>query len=62
MRTSKLNAMKYVGAAMAVGGSVMLGTAMFGAGTSLKKKAKKTADKAIDAMDSILNSVQDLLK
>lgn len=62
--TSKVNTvMKYAGAAMAVGGAAMLGSAAMGAGTSsIKKKAKKTANKAIDAMDSVLTSVQSMIK
>lgn len=51
-----------VGSAMAVGGAVMLGSAIMGRHSSIKKKAKKTASKAIDAMDTVLNSVQDLMK
>lgn len=54
--------MKYAGAAMAVGGAAMLGTAVVGSGNSLKKKAKKTANKAIDAMDSVLSSMQNMMK
>ena len=54
--------MKYVGAGIAVGGTVMLGTAIAGSNASLKKKAKKTADKAIDAMDAVLSTVQNIVK
>lgn len=54
--------MKYAGAAMAVGGTVLLGTALIGGEPSLKKKAKKTAGKAIDAMDAMFSSVQHLMK
>lgn len=53
--------MKYAGAAMAVGGTVMLGAAMLSQ-PSLKKKAKKTAGKAIDAMDAMFTSVQQFMK
>lgn len=61
--TSKSNtAMKCAGAAMAVGGAAMLGTAVLNAGGSIKKKAKKTANKAIDAMDCVLTSVQNMMK
>lgn len=61
--TSKSNMiMKCAGAAMAVGGAAMLGTAAMGAGNSIKKKAKKTANKAIDAMDSVLTSMQNMIK
>ncbi len=62
MNGTKMNAAKYVGAAMAVGGSVLLGSAMLSSGPSLKKKAKKTADRAIDAMDAFFAGMQNLLK
>ena len=54
--------MKYAGAAMAVGGAAMLGTAAISSGSSIKKKAKKTATKAIDAMDSVLKTMQNVIK
>lgn len=54
--------MKCAGAAMAVGGAAMIGTAVMGAGSSIKKKAKKTANKAIDAMDCVLTSMQNMIK
>lgn len=54
--------MKYIGAAMAVGGSMMLGASFLAKEPSLKRKMKKTAGKAIDAMDTMLNSVQHMMK
>lgn len=62
MTTKSSSVMKYVGSAMAVGGTVMLGSALVGANSSLKKKAKKTADKAIDAVDAVLNTVQNIVR
>lgn len=62
MTSKSNNLMKYAGAAMAVGGAAMLGTAAITAGSSIKKKAKKTANKAIDAMDSVLTSMQNMIK
>ena len=55
------NAIKYIGSAMAVGGTVMLAGGMLSSHSSLKKKAKKTAAKAIDAIDSIITGMQDML-
>lgn len=62
MNSKSSSVMKYVGAGIAVGGTVMLGTAIAGSNASLKKKAKKTADKAIDAMDAVLSTVQNIVK
>ncbi len=62
MNSKTGSAMKYFGSAMAIGGTVMLGAAMAGENSSLKKKAKKTADKAIDAVDAVLTSVQNIVK
>ena len=55
-------AAKIVGSAMAVGGAAMLGAAMAKSSSSLKKKARKTAGKALDALDGVLNSVQKYVK
>ena len=55
------NAMKYIGSAMAVGGTVMMAGGMLSANSSLKKKAKKTASKAIDAIDHIVTGMQDII-
>ena len=62
MNMKSENIVKYVGSAMAVGGTVMLGAAMAKGNSSLKKKAKKTASKAIDAVDSVLTNVQHYMK
>ena len=62
MHVKSGDVMRYVGSAMAVGGAVMLGSSVAASGGSLKKKAKKTAVKAIDAMDSVLTNVQHLMK
>ncbi len=55
------NAIKYIGSAMAVGGTVMMAGSMLTGRSLLKKKAKKTAVKAIDAIDSIITGMQDML-
>ena len=56
------NAVKYVGAALAVGGTALLSTAMASSSSSLKKKAKKTANKAIDTAYSWLTGLSDAVK
>lgn len=61
MSTARKNAMKYIGSAIAVGGTVMLAGGMLSGHSSLKKKAKKTAGKAIDAIDNFMTGVQDIL-
>ena len=61
MSQARKNAMKYIGSAMAVGGTVMLAGGMLSSHSSLKKKAKKTAAKAIDAIDSIVTGMQGML-
>ena len=53
--------MKGVGAVMTIGGAAMMGTSAM-AGSAMKKKAKKTANRAIDTMDEIITSVQNLMK
>ena len=62
MTMKKSNVLKYVGSAMAVGGTVMMGSALVSSSSSIKKKAKKTANKAIDAAYSILSNVQNVMK
>lgn len=62
MNTKSSSVVKYVGSAMAVGGTVMLGTALAGSNASLKKKAKKTANKAIEAVDAVLTTMQNMVK
>ncbi len=53
--------MKSVGAVMTIGGAAMMGTGMM-AGNAVKKKAKKTAIRAIDTMDDFITGVQNLMK
>lgn len=55
------NVVKYIGSAMAVGGTVMMAGSMLTGRSFLKKKAKKTAAKAIDTIDSIISGMQDIL-
>ena len=62
MNAKAESVVKYVGSAMAVGGTVMLGAAIANRDASLKKKAKKTASKAIDAVDTVLTNVQKFMK
>ena len=62
MNTSKKDMLKYIGAAAAVGGTMLLGTGLMSNKKSLKKKVKRTANKALDAMDGILSSVQSMVK
>ena len=62
MNTSKNDMIKYIGAAAAVGGTMLLGTGLMSNKKSLKKKVKRTANKALDAMDGILSSVQSMVK
>lgn len=61
MKTKIGTVMKGVGAVMTIGGAAMLGSGM-AAGSKLKKKAKKTASRAIDTMDDIITNVQNLVK
>ncbi len=61
MNNTGKNAMKYIGSAMAVGGTVMMASGMLSAHSSLKKKAKKTASKAIDTIDHIVTGMQDII-
>ena len=62
MNTKTSSVMKLVGSAMAVGGTVMMGSAIVGSNHSIKKKIKKTADKALDALDSALSGMQNIVK
>ena len=61
MMSNKSSIMKYLGSAIAVGGTVMLGSGLIGEHSSLKKKAKKTAGKAIDALDNIITGMQNIV-
>ena len=62
MNMKSSSVIKYVGSAMALGGTVMLGTSVISSGNAVKRKAKKTALKAIDAIDTVLTSVQNIVK
>ena len=61
MNNSKYSAMKYFGSAIAVGGTAMLGAGLLNEHSSVKKKAKKTAIKAIDTFSNIVSGVQNML-
>lgn len=61
--TMKSNSvMKYLGSAMAVGGTIMMGTSMLGTGGSVKKKVKRTANKALNVLDAAITNVQNMVK
>ena len=62
MTTKSSSVMKYVGSAMAVGGTIMMGSAMLSSGASVKKKMKKTAGKALDILDAAISSAQNIVK
>ncbi len=62
MNTSKNDVMKYVGAAVAVGGTMLLGTGLVGSKKSVKKKLMKTANKALDTFDGLINGMQNIVK
>lgn len=62
MNTSKSDILKYVGAAAAVGGTILLGSGLMSDKKSVKKKMKKTAAKAVNAMDTILTGMQNIMK
>ena len=61
MKNTGKNAMKYLGSAMAVGGTVMMAGGLLSGHSSLKRKAKKTAAKAIDTLDNLVSGVQDMI-
>ncbi len=62
MNNSSNKTMKYVGAAIAVGGTMLLGSGIVRDNKSMKKKIRKTADKALNAVDGILNGMQNMVK
>lgn len=62
MNMNKNDTMKYVGAALAIGGSMLLGSGIMTDSKSMKKKLRKTASKAIDAFDGVINGVQNFVK
>ena len=61
MKTKIGTVMKGVGAVMTVGGAVMMGTSM-AANSAVKKKAKKTAMRAIDTVDDLITGMQNMMK
>lgn len=62
MTSSTNNVMKYIGAAAAVGGTMLLGTGIINDNKSMKKKMRKTANKALDAVDGLINGMQNIVK
>lgn len=61
MNKKVMTATKTIGAVMAVGGAAaMIGSAMSGK-NSTKKQIKKTAGKAMKTINSVLDSVQDMM-
>ena len=58
MNNTKNDTMKYIGAAVAIGGTMLLGSGLMSSNKSMKKKMKKTANTALDAVDSILTGMQ----
>ena len=62
MKSDKSEIMKYLGAATAVGGTILLGSGLMKESKSMKKKMRKTANKALDAVDSVINGVQNIVK
>lgn len=62
MNKDKNSVMKYIGAATAIGGTIILGSGLMSESKSMKKKMKKTANKALDAVDSIVSGVHNIVK
>ena len=62
MTGNKKDVMRYIGAAAAVGGTMLLGSEIVKSNRSMKKKIKKTANKALDAVDEILCGMQSIVK
>lgn len=62
MTKSNTEKMKYLGAAVAVGGTMLLGTGLLKENKSVKKKVRKTANKALDTVDGIVNSIHGMIK
>lgn len=61
MTNKTMSAAKALGAIMTAGGAaVMIGTAM-SSGKSTKKQIRKTADKAVKTLNSIIDSVQSMM-
>lgn len=62
MHTNKNDIMKYLGAAAAVGGTVLLGSGLIGSNRSMKKKMQKTAKKALNTVDVLISGMQNFVK
>ena len=62
MHTNTNDIMKYLGAAAAVGGTVLLGSGLIGNNRSVKKKMKKTATKALNTVDVLISGMQNFVK
>ena len=62
MNMSKNDMMKYLGVAAAIGGTMLLGSGIVSNNKSMKKKMKKTANKALDAVDGIISGMQSIVK
>lgn len=62
MNTNKNDVMKYVGAAIAIGGTMLLGSGIMQNNKSMKKKMKKTANKALDTVDSIIGNMHSIIR
>ncbi len=62
MTMNKNDTMKYVGAAIAIGGTMLLGSGIMTNNKSMKKKIRKTANKALDAFDDVISGVQSIVK
>ena len=62
MHTNRNDVMKYLGAAAAVGGTLLLGSGLIGSNRSVKKKMKKTATKALNTVDVLISGMQNFVK
>lgn len=62
MNNNKNSVMKYVGSAMTLGGAVMLGSGLMKDRSSIKKKVKRTAAKALNTVDGFINNMQNIIK
>ena len=58
MKNAKSEKIKYLGSALAIGGTIMLGGGIMSEHSTLKKKAKKTAARAIDTIDTLVTGMQ----
>lgn len=61
MKSKATSVVKGIGAAMAIGGTAaVVGSTMFG-GAASKRKAKKTAAKAVKTVENIIGGVQGMM-